>query len=99
MRNWTTCEVCSVTPNRTASPLPSFTAFCLQRLKAHCEQQTGGQQSDGGSAMRAATTVVEGAPILTPDQGFTAPRADHSETGDFLLTFFWFMKKKNTCSR
>ena len=44
--------------------------------------------------MRAATTVVEGAPILTPDQGFTAPRADHSETGDFLLTFFWFMKKK-----
>lgn len=44
--------------------------------------------------MRAATTVVEGAPILTPDQGFTAPRTDHSETGDFLLTFFWFMKKK-----
>ena len=36
---------------------------------------------------------VEGAPILTPDQGFTAPRANHSETGDFFLNLLLVYEK------
>lgn len=67
-------------------------SFCLQRLKAHCEQQKGEQQRDE-NLPRRLQWWVEGPPPLTPDQGLTAPQGLTTLKQEILFLTYRFVKK------